>query len=118
MRAILLVLLLLGLAACGGEEATTPKSDSPPAPNAEPGPLARALAERARASAEKIPPEVKALLQRAGEELEASGILEKTVGVGASAPDVSFVDAEGRSVSLDVLRATGPVVLAFYRGKW
>jgi hypothetical protein len=40
------------------------------------------------------------------------------LGVGATAPDVSFRNLEGAPVSLASLLAEGPVALVFYRGGW
>ncbi|HEX8299800.1 MAG TPA: peroxiredoxin-like family protein [Rubricoccaceae bacterium] len=46
---------------------------------------------------------------------EAVGIALK---VGDTAPDFALPDASGRTVRLSDLLASGPVVLAFYRGSW
>ena len=42
----------------------------------------------------------------------------QAVQVGQTAPDFTLPDADHRSVSLSALRARGPVVLSFYRGRW
>jgi hypothetical protein len=66
----------------------------------------------------RIPPEARAVMERSIEDLRASGIMSRIARVGQAAPDFTLPDAEGRSVSLASLRARGPVVLSFYRGRW
>lgn len=50
--------------------------------------------------------------------LRASGIMNRVVRVGQTAPDFALPNVDGRSVSLAQPRARGPVVLSFYRGRW
>jgi peroxiredoxin len=50
--------------------------------------------------------------------LVADGILERSLKVGAHAPDFTLPDALGNPVSLAEALARGPVVLTFYRGEW
>ena len=100
------------LSGCGDPAPT------PAMPPDEPGPLARELQAKAAAGAAKAPAEIKAVLQKAGAELAASGQLEKARRVGAEAPDFRLSDGMGRAMSLAALRNEGPVVLTFYRGKW
>jgi peroxiredoxin len=70
----------------------------------------RHAAERAPAFAAAVEGEARAL--------RASGALERAVRVGDMAPDIVLPDsADGRVRLSDLLRA-GPVVLAFYRGRW
>jgi hypothetical protein len=64
------------------------------------------------------PPEVRAVMQKATEDLRASGIMDRVVKVGATAPDFTLPNVAGQPVSLAALRARGPVVLSFYRGRW
>ena len=64
------------------------------------------------------PPEVRAVMHRATEDLRASGIMDRVAKVGASAPDFTLPNQAGQPVSLAALRARGPVVLCFYRGRW
>ncbi|WP_326602261.1 peroxiredoxin-like family protein [Streptomyces sp. NBC_01800] len=66
----------------------------------------------------QIPAEVRAVMQRAGEELEASGQTGRAVTVGKQAPDFTLPSAVGETVTLKGLLAQGPVVLTFYRGAW
>ena len=67
------------------------------------------------ASAAKFPPETKAVMQRATEELRSSGILETMLQVGADAPRFSLPTSAGGNVSVP---GPGPLVLTFFRGSW
>jgi hypothetical protein len=64
------------------------------------------------------PPEVRAVMHKATEDLRASGIMDRIAKIGSAAPDFSLPNATGQPVSLAGLRARGPVVLSFYRGRW
>jgi AhpC/TSA family len=66
----------------------------------------------------RIPPEARAVMQRNIDELRASGIMDRVARVGRPAPDFTLPNAAAGSVSLSELRARGPVVLSFYRGRW
>ena len=70
------------------------------------------------ASKARIPPEARAIMERSIDDLRASGIMGRIAAVGRRAPDFALPDAAGRTVSLTELRARGPVVLSFYRGRW
>ncbi|MFF9351270.1 peroxiredoxin-like family protein [Streptomyces sp. NPDC014734] len=67
---------------------------------------------------QQIPAEVREVMNRAGQELAASGQADTALPVGAEAPRFVLGSATGRTVSLDELLADGPVVLTFYRGAW
>jgi hypothetical protein len=64
------------------------------------------------------PPEVRAVMQKAIEDLRAAGILDRVAKVGSAASDFTLPNAAGQLVSLAALRAGGPVVVSFYRGRW
>ncbi len=66
----------------------------------------------------RVAPEVRAIAERAIDDLRASGILQRVVKVGDRAPDFELLDTAGRPVRLADLRARGPVVLSFFRGRW
>ena len=70
------------------------------------------------ASKTRILPETRAIMQRSVDELRASGIIDRVARVGQPAPDFTLPSAAGASVTLAGLRAQGPVVLSFYRGRW
>jgi peroxiredoxin len=57
-------------------------------------------------------------MAKAQEELKQSGIGERTLRVGARAPEFSLPDAEGKVVRSQELLRNGPLVVSFYRGKW
>jgi AhpC/TSA family len=80
--------------------------------------LTETLDAMREASKARIPPEARAVMERSIDELRASGIMARVVGVGRPAPDFMLPNAAGDSVSLAGLRARGPVVLSFYRGRW
>ncbi len=56
--------------------------------------------------------------ERAVEELLHSGIEEKILPVGATAPEFALKDAAGRLVRSVDLLALGPLVIKFFRGRW
>ncbi len=64
------------------------------------------------------PPDVIATLKTELGKLTASGIAERALEVGATAPDFTLPDARGATVTLSQVLARGPVVLTFYRGGW
>jgi AhpC/TSA family protein len=66
----------------------------------------------------KAPPEVVEVMRKATEELLASGIVNRVLPVGATAPDFTLPDAVGRPYRLADAAARGPVVVTFYRGAW
>ncbi|MFH8610561.1 peroxiredoxin-like family protein [Streptomyces sp. NPDC018029] len=67
---------------------------------------------------QQIPAEIRAIMQRAGEELESSGQADRALTTGAQAPGFSLPTATGKTVTLKELLPQGPVVLTFYRGAW
>jgi len=77
----------------------------------------RLTAFRARYEA-KAPHDALEIMHRATDDLRRSGILERVVQPGHPAPDFMLPDTDGRLVSTRDLRAHGPVVVTFYRGKW
>ncbi|MER6843224.1 peroxiredoxin-like family protein [Streptomyces platensis] len=66
----------------------------------------------------EIPDAERAVMDRAGRELAASGLAERALRTGDTAPGFSLPTATGRTVTLDGLLSAGPVVLTFYRGAW
>ena len=64
------------------------------------------------------PSEVRAVMHKSTEDLRAAGIMSRVAKVGAAAPDFTLPNQAGAPVSLAALRARGPVVLSFYRGRW
>jgi hypothetical protein len=70
------------------------------------------------ASKSRIPPAAQAIMHRSIADLRASGIMSRVVAVGQAAPEFTLPNAGGTPVRLADLRARGPVVLSFYRGRW
>ena len=66
----------------------------------------------------RIPGEAQVVMQRAIDELRASGIVSRVPKVGDRAPDFTLPNAAGQPVALRSLLARGPVVVSFYRGRW
>ncbi len=66
----------------------------------------------------KAPPEAVALMQRATEDLQNSGIIGRAVQVGALAPDFQLENTAGTEIALADFLDQGPLVLSFYRGRW
>jgi len=58
------------------------------------------------------------MYERAAEALEASGIEDRVLREGDTAPDFELPDAMGRPVRLADLLEKGPVIISFYRGQW
>jgi hypothetical protein len=65
-----------------------------------------------------IPPKTMETMKNAGENLAASGILDRVLKVGAAAPDFELQNTAGQLISLKRLIADSNLVLSFYRGKW
>ncbi len=69
-------------------------------------------------SASRVSPEIQERSKARRAQLVASGIADKRLKAGETAPDFTLPDAYGDPVSLSALLAHGPVVLTFYRGDW
>ncbi|HEX4020926.1 MAG TPA: redoxin domain-containing protein [Acidobacteriaceae bacterium] len=65
-----------------------------------------------------VQPERLAPGERAVEELFLSGIEERILPAGASAPEFILPDAAGRRVKSADLLALGPLIVSFFRGRW
>jgi len=74
-----------------------------------------AIREQSKA---RMPPEARAVLLRSIDDLRGTGIMQRVAQVGSRAPEFTLPNAAGQPVSLGELRARGPVVLSFYRGRW
>jgi hypothetical protein len=76
------------------------------------------LDEYKKSFLEKAPSEAVEVMQKATEDLKNSGILDKVLKAGESAPEFSLPDENAKLVGLKRLLAKGPVVISFYRGAW
>ncbi len=66
----------------------------------------------------KAPKEVLEIFHRATEDLCSSGILERTLKVGDTAPAFALPNAKGEVLRSTDLLHTGSLVVSFYRGVW
>jgi peroxiredoxin len=64
------------------------------------------------------PPEVHPIMERATDELVASGQATRALKAGDRAPAFTLRDPNGEAVSSADLLAKGPLVITFYRGVW
>lgn len=64
------------------------------------------------------PKEFLEAFHRLVENLRASAIMAGVPKVGDNAPDFTLPSYHGQTVSLADLRANGPVIVSFYRGRW
>jgi peroxiredoxin len=75
-------------------------------------------AERKSLIAKYVPAEIQAVHARAVEQLSQSGIVKRTLQVGAKAYGFELPDQNGRLVRSTDLLATGRLVIFFIRGWW
>lgn len=65
-----------------------------------------------------VSPELVAIMDRATDELVASGLAGRSLGAGDAAPEFALEGPDGTVVSSATLLARGPLVVSFYRGVW
>ena len=80
--------------------------------------LQEQLDARKSAFEKKAPREALDIMHRATDDLRNSGIMDRVLKVGDTAPDFELTNAAGQPIRLKSLIANGPLVLSFYRGKW
>jgi hypothetical protein len=80
--------------------------------------LEEKLAATRAASAQRIPPDRAAIMERATEDLRKSGILDRILKVGSRMPAFELANNDGRRISSRDLLAAGPVVVSYFRGSW
>ncbi|THB78483.1 MAG: hypothetical protein D6B25_04175 [Desulfobulbaceae bacterium] len=76
------------------------------------------LNEMKQKSAASMPPEVRAIMQKATEDLAHSGIMDKVLKPGDKLPEFILEDEHGTPVNSADLLQNGPLVVTFYRGVW
>jgi hypothetical protein len=59
-----------------------------------------------------------AAMHRAVDELRAAGAADRILAVGDRAPDFALPNSTEQLVDSRALRARGPLVVTFYRGRW
>ena len=64
------------------------------------------------------PAEALEVMHRATEDLRNSGILDRVLKVGDTAPGFTLPDMKGHMVSSSELMSKGPLVVSIYRGVW
>lgn len=65
-----------------------------------------------------VQPERLAIGERSIEELFATGIEQRILPVGATAPEFALPDFSGKLVRSSDLLALGPLIVNFFRGRW
>src|SRR5947209_16503575 len=87
-------------------------------PSAIDFPLRQKLLEIKAGIAQYVRPENQATNEHAIRELTDSGIGQKILPVGARAPEFTLPDQNGNQISAADLRAHGPIIISFFRGRW
>ena len=80
--------------------------------------LAERLETTRQGADKRIPPDKRAIMHRATDDLRASGIMDGVIKVGDLLPPFTLKNAFGLEVRSADLRATGPLVLTVFRGSW
>jgi hypothetical protein len=80
--------------------------------------LKEELAKYRQGARNRIPGEKLAIMDRATNDLEQSGIMDRCLRAGDVAPDFVLPNTEKQPIALSELLAKGPVVVSFYRGGW
>ena len=65
-----------------------------------------------------VPAEKLDATERSIAELAASGVVQRAVSVGATAPQFQLTDAYGKLVRSEDLLALGKLIVLFFRGRW
>lgn len=76
------------------------------------------LDEKKHAFNEKAPEEKKKIYAEGIASVANSGVLEKALQVGDTAPNFTLTNATGEKISLAEQLKNGPVILTWYRGGW
>ena len=66
----------------------------------------------------QAPADALAVMHRATEDLENSGLVSRALSTGDQAPEFTLTDHTGAGVASSDLLAKGPLVVSFYRGVW
>ncbi len=69
-------------------------------------------------AAERIPADALAIAHKATNDLRDSGIMDRVLKSGDSAPEFELENIHGDSISSQSLLAKGPLAVTFYRGLW
>jgi peroxiredoxin len=80
--------------------------------------LREELDERRTLMRRFVPKATQAINDRAIEELCETGLAEKTLKIGDTAPRFALQDTKGNTLKSDDLLAQGPLIVTFLRGRW
>jgi hypothetical protein len=80
--------------------------------------LAERLARIQEGANKRIPPDKRAIMHRATDDLRASGIMDGVIKVGDRLPDFALKNSHGQAVRSADLLVKGPLVLTVFRGSW
>ena len=80
--------------------------------------LKKELEAFAQEMSKNAPAEVLEIIGNEIGKLSVSGIVERALKVGDTAPDFKLDDSNGTTISLDAMVALGPAVISFNRGNW
>ena len=80
--------------------------------------LAERLATIRQGADKRIPPDKRAIMHRATDDLRASDILDRVIKMGDPLPPFALENAFGGEVRSSKLLANGPLVLTVFRGSW
>ena len=80
--------------------------------------LEQQLAAIRAGATKQIPATSLAIMHRATERLQQSGLAERAIGVGDQMPEFSLRAEAGNAVRSPDLLTRGPLVLTFFRGVW
>lgn len=80
--------------------------------------LTEQLASKAAASKKSTPPEVRAVMAKAIQDLRDSEIEKRALKKGDNLPAFTLAGVDGKNISSDELLKQGPLVITFYRGGW
>lgn len=80
--------------------------------------LEEQLATIRDAAAKQIPAKSLAVMHRATDQLQQSGLADRALGVGDQLPVFTLSNQDGNDVSVSDLLTRGPLVLTFFRGAW
>ncbi len=80
--------------------------------------LEQQLAAIRDGATKRIPAERLAIMHRATEQLQQSGLAQRAVGVGDHMPEFSLRGQAGNEVRSSDLLTRGSLVLTFFRGVW
>ena len=80
--------------------------------------LAERLARIQEGANQRIPPDKRAIMHRATDDLRASGIMDGVIKVGDPLPAFALKNSHGQKCAPPIFWRKGPLVLTVFRGSW